>query len=58
MKIVTIDLSFPDIETEMEIFDNISRTRLCLASKNNTTVVTDCSSAYHFRCEGSGEWKP
>jgi hypothetical protein len=23
----------------MEIFDNISRTRLCLASKNNTTVV-------------------
>jgi hypothetical protein len=55
---LTIDLSFPDIETEMEIFDSISRTRLCLASKNNTTVVMDCSSQYHFRCEGSGEWKP
>jgi hypothetical protein len=31
-EILTIDLSFPDIETEMEIFDNISRTRLCLIS--------------------------
>jgi hypothetical protein len=54
-EILTIDLSFPDIETEMEIFDNISSTRRCLASKNNTKVVTDCNSTYNFSCEGSGE---
>jgi hypothetical protein len=57
-EILTIDLSFPDIETEMEIFDNISSTRRCLASQNNINVVTDCSSTYNFSCEGSGEWKP
>jgi hypothetical protein len=53
-KILTIDLSFPDIETDMEIFDNISSTRRCLASQNNINVVTDCSSTYNFSCEGSG----
>jgi hypothetical protein len=42
-EILTIDLSFPDIETEMEIFDNISSTRRCLALQTNTHVVTDCS---------------
>ena len=55
---LTIDLSFPDIETDMAIFDNISSTRRCLASQNNINVVTDCSSTYNFSCEGSGEWKP
>jgi hypothetical protein len=57
-EILTIDLSFPDIETEMEIFDNISSTRRCLALQTNTHVVTDCSSTYNFSYEGSGEWKP
>jgi hypothetical protein len=57
-EILTIGLSFPDIEADMTIFDNISSTRLCLASQDNTKVVTDCSSTYTFRCEGSGEWKP
>jgi len=57
-EILTIGLSFPDIETETEIFDNIASTRRCLASKNNTNVVTDCNSTYIFSCEGSGEWKP
>jgi hypothetical protein len=46
------------IGTEMEIFDNISSTRRCLALQNNTNVVRDCSSTYNFSCEGSGEWKP
>jgi hypothetical protein len=47
-EILTIGLSFPDIEADMEIFDNISSTRRCLASKNNTNVVTDCNSTYIF----------
>ena len=55
---LTIDLSFPDIETDMTIFDNISSTRLCLASQNNTNVVTDCSSLHAYSCDGLGEWKP